>query len=262
MFSTRNMILVFLIFIGESTRLAAQRNYDHRNGLKFNAVGLVTGLYSAQYERGLGDNLSFVATGFFRQKSIIPFSEPIDNFMKKNGLLGINFEYIFMNEAQVGVKGISPELRYYIGDKKHRMFVSLFGQLEDLDMTVPASLPAAYQGTELNIIAPIDFAIRTISGGILLGKQFRFGRVGVDFVLIGPHLGNATKVDATIKSQLLAGLNPEDRELTKQKVIERFNIDEKYFLTSLGETQGDINAKRKVPYAGIRGFGVNLAYYF
>jgi hypothetical protein len=231
-----------------------------KNSFKFNAASFATGLYSVQLERKLSKHWSFNNTFFYREKSLIPLGDQIDNVAKKHGigLTGIKFEYIFMNEAQLGVWGYSPEFRYYFGNKKHRLFLGGFGQFEKFDMSVPALLAATARGQFFDIKAPIDFQFQTLSGGLLIGKQFKWKRVGFDFVILGPHFGKANKFLADASTDLLQELNDQDRQYLRDKIIERFGLSGNYFNLTIDEQQALVTSKKPIPYFGIRGLGVNV----
>ena len=214
----------------------------------------------------LTPNWSFNSTFFYRKKSQIPLGTQFDKLAKKHslGLTGVDFEYIFVDLAQIGVKGYSPEIRRYFGYKDNRWFVGLFGQFEDFDANIPASLEARYDGQIYTLDkVPINFDIRTISGGLLVGKQFRFGeRLSLDLVIIGPHFGKARKVYAAVETSILSRLNEGDRLFLRDKIIERFRLSDEYFDVTVGDEKAEINAFKKVPYLGIRGVGLNVGFSF
>ncbi|SOE23065.1 hypothetical protein SAMN06298216_3456 [Spirosomataceae bacterium TFI 002] len=224
----------------------------------------VSKIWSVQYELKINDRLSFNNTLFYRKQSSIPFADELDKVAKSRGLgiTGVDFTYIFIDKSQIGIKGYSPELRYYFKSKKHPWFIGGFAQFEQFDMTVPASFLVRYDGSIANVELPVDFDISTTSGGILIGKKFVFNRVSLDVVLVGPHFGSAKKVDAQINEPLLNRLSDADQEFLRQGVIERFKLDESYFNVGVLGEQARINAKQKVPYFGIRGLGFNLGYSF
>ena len=243
--------------------LSAQK--DFKNSLKVNAAGIATGIISVQYEHMLSSNFSFNNTFFYRSESKIPLGLQFDQLAKKYslGLTGVDFEYIYVNEAQIGVKGYSPELRYYFGRKKNRFFVSLFGQYENFNALIPASLEARYNQTIVPIKVPVAFDIRTISGGILIGKQFKFvNRISLDVVIIGPHFGKANTVYAKVETSILSRFNEGDKLYLKEKIISRFRLSESYFDVTVDNDKAEINAFKSIPYLGIRGFGLNLGISF
>jgi hypothetical protein len=245
--------------------LALSAQKDFKNSLKVNAMGAATGIISVQYEHMLSSNFSFNNTFFYRPQKSIPLGHQFDQLAKKYslGLTGVDFEYIYVNEAQIGVKGYSPELRYYFGYKKNRFFVGLFGQFEDFDALIPASLEARYNETVVPIKVPVGFDIKTISGGILIGKQFKFGdRISLDAVILGPHFGKANTVYATVETSILSQFNESDKEYLREKIISRFRLSESYFDVTVGNEKAEINAFKKVPYLGIRGAGLNLGISF
>lgn len=242
----------------------AQQQSKHQKAIKLNLVGPFTGLYSAQFELNASKRVSFVLTGFYRQETAIPFATEINNLANTRGLgiKGVDFKYIFIDQSKIGLKGVSPEFRIYLSKRKHPSFIGLFGQYTDIDMLVPASLPVVFRGQFAEIITPIDFKIQSITGGLLVGKSFRFGRIGVDAVVIGGQAGKAYKLNATVSQSLIGMLDEEEKESLRQGVITRFGIDESYYDTKVENNGATLNEKRRIPFFGIRGAGLNLAYYF
>jgi len=237
---------------------------QYKNSVRYNLTGTALNIYSLQYERQLTPRLAFNNTFFLRPKTDIQFGGFIDDLAKKHGvgLTGFKFEHIFMDEAKVGVKGYSPELRYYFGKKKNRSFIGLFGMYEYFDMKVPAELGVIKGEQYFEVKLPVNFTFSTLSGGILIGKQFVWDRIGLDVVLIGPHIGTADKFYAFGQSSNLQGLNEEEKWYVKAKSRERFGLRDKYFNMELIEDRAEIKSIKPVPYFGIRAVGVNLSYRF
>ncbi|MCP9747198.1 DUF3575 domain-containing protein [Lacihabitans sp. CS3-21] len=251
---------VFFLLLGISLSVFSQQ----KNAIKFNVAGPLTQTYSLQYERILTKKISFNNTFFYRQKSLIPFGNQVDTLAKRYGvgLTGIKFKYIFMDEAKVGVKGYAPELRFYLGKKKNRPFVALFGQYEDFDMAVPASLSVLYKGLIVDVKTPVNFTFNTLSGGLLIGKQWKWNRMGLDLVVIGPHFGKAKAFYAVAQTELLSKLSEAEKMYLKDKIIERFGLSGQYFALDIAGEKAEIKSVKPVPYLGIRGLGVNLSYSF
>ena len=250
--------LLFFLFLPGT--LFAQ----YQNAIRFNATGAALNIWSVQYERQLTPQLAFNNTLFFRPKSDIPFGHFIDKMAKRHGvgLTGIKFEHIYMNEARIGVMGYSPELRYYFGKKKNRTFIGLFGMYEDFDMKVPAQVGVMKENRYFEVKLPINFTFNTLSGGILIGKQFTWNRVGLDVVFIGPHVGTAGKFYAFGQNSHLEGLTEDEKDFVKDRIRNRFGLKEKYFSMELTADAAEIKSIRPVPYLGIRGVGLNLSYRF
>jgi hypothetical protein len=251
---------VFFYLFGISFSIFSQQ----KNAIKFNVAGPLTQTYSLQYERMLTKKISFNNTFFYRQKSLIPFGNQVDTLVKRYGvgLTGIKFNYIFMDEAKVGVKGYSPEFRFYLGKKKNRPFVALFGQYEDFEMAVPASLSVLYKGLIVDVKTPINFTFNTLSGGVLIGKQWKWNRMGLDLVVIGPHFGKAKAFYAVAQTELLSKLSEDERMYLKDKIIERFGLSGQYFALDIAGEKAEIKSVNPIPYLGIRGLGVNMSYSF
>jgi hypothetical protein len=261
MYSLLKPIILFFWFI---PGLFGQQKQTPKNAIKFNTVGVFTQLYSIQYERVIKNNISLNNTFFYRPQRLIPLGDQIDQLAKNHGLglTGIKFEHIFMNEAQVGVKGMSPELRFYLGKKKNKAFVSIIGQYENFDMRVPANLSISYKGLIADVKTPVNFGFYTLSGGVLVGKQFNFNKLGIDFVILGPHFGKAYDFLATATSETLSKLNESEKQYILDKIKERFGLAENYFQTTIESNSAKITSTKPVPYLGLRGLGLNLFYRF
>lgn len=252
--------LIFSFSFFSSFFLFAQERHTAR----VNLLSPVSKIWSVQYEFKISERLAFNNTFFYRPQQAIPFASQIDQLAKKRGLgiTGVDFQYIFIDKAQIGISGYSPELRYYFKSKKNPWFIGGFALFEQIDMEVPASFLVRYENFFGNVELPVNFDINTFSGGILVGKKFVFNRFSLDVVLIGPHIGTANKVNAEIDEPLLNRLSPSDQEFLRQGVIDRFKLDESYFNVGVSGEQAKVDTKQNVPYFGIRGFGLNLGYSF
>lgn len=253
------VLLCLVVFKANSQ----QANY--RNKVKLNITAATIKMLGLQYERKLNNHFSVTANVFIRPQSLIPFGVTIDSLAKQNGvgLTGIKFEYIEMNKAQVGVKGFSPEIKYYFGKSKHKNFIGIFAQSESFKVKVPASLSVRYTGRIAEITTPISFSFNTFTGGISIGKSFELSdRLALDVVFIGPHIGKALNFNATVKSETLGKLDTDDRLYLKDKIIERFGLYDKYFAVDVNADGAFIKSIKPVPYISTRALGINLAYKF
>lgn len=251
--NSKNLFFLLIFFSFSAT---AQYN----NSVRTNLTTLPVNLYSLQYEHAFSNYFALNNTVFYRPKLQIPFGETIDNLAKNHGvgLTGIRFDYIFMNKAHVGVKGYSPEFKFYLSKNNHRPFISLFGMYEHFDMRVPALINVK----NLEVEIPINFTFKTLSGGLLIGYQFRWNRVGLDFVLIGPHVGKAEDFYAQGKNSNIQGLTESEKRRLKAGIKDRFGLSEKYFDLTITDKSAEIISIRQVPYFGVRGLGLNLSLMF
>lgn len=233
-----------------------------KHAVKVNALGLAAGLGSVQYERMLNPQWSLSGTLFGRMKSNIPLGSAMDNLANRYGgsIIGVNFEYIQVDRSQIGFWGFSPEVRRYFGRNNTRFFLGGFYQFERLDLTVPADLVIQLNDQFYNSIIPVSFDVTTSSVGILPGIQFRKGRWGVDWTILGPRVGYATYLQANAQQSLLNRLSEEEKRFLIEGVKERFRLSDDYFSVSITESNAEIKAIRRVPYWLVRGFGLNISY--
>lgn len=255
----------FAFFCFFSTASLAQKPYVHyNNAIKTNATVIATGLGSLQYERMLNSKWGISATIFGRRNSGIPLGKTFDQVANRFGesIIGVNFEYIQVDKAQLGLSGFSPEIRRYFGRKSTRFFLSGFYQYEKMDLTVPAELVLQLNDEFYNSIIPVAFDVRASSVGFMPGIQFRKGRWGVDWTLVGPRFGSASSLRAEAQQTFLNRLSDEEKDFLIQGVKERFKLSDEYFQVEIQGSQAQIQAVRKVPYWLIRGFGLNVFYTF
>ncbi len=257
------MIRLIGFFCLFSLTLAGQKPLlPSKHSIKVNALGLAGGLGSIQYERMLHPLWSVTGTFFGRFKSDVPLGSTLNSLANRYGesIIGVNFEYIQVDRSQIGLVGFSPEIRRYFGKKNTRFFLSGFYQYENLDLTVPADLVIQLNEQFYNSIIPVSFDVKTSSFGLLPGIQFRKGRWGVDWTILGPRTGHATYLQANAQQSLLNRLSDEEKQFLIQGVKERFKLSDEYFLVGIEGSNANISAIKRVPYWLVRGFGVNVSY--
>ena len=248
-------IILFLVVL---TGYGAKAQYN--NAIRVNVAGLPVNLYSVQLEHTFGNFIAFNNTIFYRPKLKVPFGKGIDKIAKNEGvgLTGIKFQYIFMDEAQLGMKGYSPELKFYLKKEGHRPFISLFGIYDQFDMQVPTLI--FVKGFDVKV--PVNFKFETLSGGILFGYQFQWNRVGLDLVIGGPHIGKGRKFYAEGHNPAIKGLSEEEKQDVKDGILNRFGLSDKYFKLEITDESAEIKSIRPIPYIGLRGLGLNFSYRF
>jgi hypothetical protein len=249
--------VLFLVLLSQVILFAQKNNHE----VKLNLSGLGLKIAGLQYEYRINKSLAFNSTFFYRGQSLIPFANTIDKFGKNEGigLTGIKFNYIFLNEAQLGLAGLSPELKFYLG-KKNSFFLGAFGMYSNYKLNVPASLPVRYNGQILEVITPVNIRFSSYSGGLNIGWKIGKKRLFCDLVLMGPHFGKAGNFLADVKNENFSRLNNEDLGYLKEKIEERFGVSPEYFETSVAQNGAEIRSIKKIPFIGIRGLGVNIGY--
>ncbi|MFN3590256.1 MAG: DUF3575 domain-containing protein [Spirosomataceae bacterium] len=248
--------------------VSAQHREDfstkNKSAVKLNVVGAAAQLYSGQFEQMIGNNLSVSLTGYYREKRGIPFGNTLNSLAGRFGeqIIGINFEYVQFEKAQVGVKGISPEVRYYFGRKESRPFLSIYAHAEKFDLNIPSELDILFQDKVYSSIIPIDFAVQSTSAGIMLGYQFRKGKWGVDWTILGPRFGYASSLFAQANQSLLERLSDSEKEFVIDDVYAKYRLNKEYFLVNIDGSRAEITNLKPIPIGIIRGFGLNIFRYF
>lgn len=257
-------ILVFLL-LGFSVAYAQPEKQPRRSYLKFNVISPKWNIYGFNYEYKLSRNVSFVLNASTRPMKAIPYGKQLDSLAKngKVGVSGVDFKNIYINEAQVSFLTVAPEIRVYFGRQKSKPYFGVFYQFEKINTNVPASLEVSYKNQIFLMKVPIGFDIRTSGGGIVFGKLFHLGKNFVaDVTLFTPHLGGAYKVHASVQNPFLSGLNDSEKTFLKNKIIERFSLDSRYYNVTVNNQEASIKNVVKVPYWGYRGLNISFGYHF
>lgn len=220
--------------------------------VKLNLTALPLRTFSFQYEYALGRR--FTAGGGLR-------------IMPKGGvpLLG-QFEKLIDDEETFGhLKGVSlsnialtAEGRYYLG--KHGAlrgfyvapyvrFASYKASMEQFEFTVEAE-----DMVEETRNVPLDGSLRTITGGLLFGAQWKVGdRLYLDWWILGPSIGAANgKFTAT------AALDEDEQQALRDELTD---LDIPMVKTEIHVDNKGARMDMKGPWAGLRA-GIGLGFNF
>ncbi len=258
------LLTLSLSYLSVSAQHREDFTIKNKSAFKLNIVGAAAQLYSGQFEQMLGKYLSVSLTGYYRDKREIPLGNTLNSLAGRYGeqIIGINFEYVQFEKAKVGVKGISPEIRYYFGTKQTRPFLSIYAHAEEFDLNIPSELDILFQDKVYSSIIPIDFAVQSTSAGIMLGYQFRKGKWGVDWTIIGPRFGYASSLFAQANQSLLERLSDSEKEFVIDDIYAKYRLNKSYFQVNIDGTRAEIRNLKPIPIGIIRGFGLNIFRYF
>lgn len=258
------LFLFFLTCFYVSAQHIEEYSTKNKSAIKLNAIGAAAQLYSGQFEKMIGNHFSVSLTGYYRDKKGIPLGNTLNSLADRYGerIIGINFEYVQFDKAKVGVMGISPEIRYYFGKKQSRPFLSMYAHAEKFDLNIPSELDVLFQDKVYSSIIPIDFAVQSTSAGIMIGYQFRRGKWGVDWTILGPRFGYASSLFAEANQSLLERLSETEKEFVIEDVYEKYRLNKSYFQVSINGSVAEITNLKPIPIGIIRGFGLNIFRYF
>ena len=211
-----------------------------KNVIKVNLGSLAVKNIALQYERAIGKKTSIALGVRFQPYGTIPFKSKIED--------AVNDSDINVGSIKVGNFALTPEFRYYLGKAALKGFyIAPYARYANYKMQTPVSYTS---GTSTKT-ALFTGNISSISGGLLMGSQFKIGKyVVLDWWILGGHFGSsngtldfAASLTTTEQDDLKASLADID--------IPLFKIE--YNIHANG---GTITSKGA--WAGFRGFGINL----
>jgi hypothetical protein len=238
------------------------------NILKVNISALVFKNISFQYERRVSNRVSVAANVHFIPFGKLPFTTTIENIYDES-LVASNGDI-----PKLGSFGITPEMRYYIGKKG--TFQGLYLAPFINYTNYKSEFPVDFKVSGVMLTSLFSGNISTLTGGLMLGAQWKLSKsFYLDWWIIGPNYGSAKgDVNATyatlnadgkaglagqieqIKSGLLGYYGEKNFSTIKpvplfSKAIDSYNVE---------STSAQI--KTNAPWAGLRGFGLNLGFRF
>jgi hypothetical protein len=219
------------------------------NILKINLSSLLVKNISVQYERKVGKRVSVAANVHYLPFGQLPFLSSIEK--------AINDPSVPVDKLKWGGLGFTPELRFYIG-KKGAMRGFYFAPFANFT-NYKADLPLDYNSGSITKTGIFNGNVSTVTGGLLLGAQWRLGKsVYLDWWIIGPNYGSS-KGDLILSTSLSTDEQTELRsQIEDLKTNKPFDkIIDSYTVNSTGAT-----IKAKGPWGGLRGLGFNLGFRF
>ncbi len=219
------------------------------NIVKINLSALVVKNISVQYERKIAKRVSIAANVHYRPFGKLPFLSSIEK--------AIDDPSVPVNQLKWGGMGITPEVRFYVGKKgaMRGFYLAPFANIS----SYKSDLPINYSNGPINKTGIFNGNISTITGGLLLGAQWKLGKsVYLDWWIIGPNYGNA-KGDLILTTALnsveQADLRSQIEELIADAPFDK--LVESYSVNGSGAT-----IRAKGPWGGLRGLGFNLGFRF
>lgn len=228
-------------------------NTGGKNLVKINFTALIFNNYSLQYERALGKKISLVAGFKFMPKGQIPFLNSIKSLTddpETNKQL---------DNLKVGSTVFTPEFRFYMGQGVFRGFYlapfARFGSFT-ADLPLDYTYTETSSGNELTATIPLSGKINGITGGLMLGAQWKLNKLlYLDWWILGPHYGSST---GSIK--VTQALTPDQQDGIREELKSITDGDNPLnATTSVDETGASVNFKG--PFGGIRA-GISLGFRF
>jgi hypothetical protein len=197
-----------------------------------------------QFERAIGKKTSLALGVRVEPYGSIPFKSKIED--------AVDDPNVQVGSIKVGNFAFTPEFRYYLGKAALKGFyVAPYGRYANFKMQAPVS----YTSGTTTKSALFTGNISSISGGLLMGSQFRISRsIVLDWWILGLHYGTSNgdlKVITPLTTQ-----EQDDLEATLN------GIDIPLFKIKSSVDANGATISSKGVWAGLRAFGINLGVKF
>lgn len=181
---------------------------DGKNLIKLNVLGLPLKNFSLQYERAITNKISVLAGINVMPKSGIPLLSLMES------LIDDEETYNDLKSLRLSNFSFTPEVRFYLNKKDSfkGFYLAPFARIGNYKVSIPIDFDVMDQTETI----PLNGSINTISGGLMIGTQFKLAKsVYLDWQIIGPHYGKATGDIIGKKS-----LTPEEVDAVKESLGE------------------------------------------
>lgn len=252
-------ILIALSIVCSIQSLQAQKADSVKKGMgknlfKINLTAIPLNNYSVQYERGIGKRISLVMGFKYMPTGKLPLLSTIESLVDDQKLMNQ------LNNLQLGSTVFTPEIRLYCGKGVFRGFyLAPFARFG----TFTAQMPIDYDyqdssnpGTIVNQTIPLDGKIKSITGGLMIGAQWKLSKLMyLDWWILGPHYGSST---GSIK--VTKALSADEQDGLRQELNDIVDEDNPLKATTTVDANG-ASIDFKGPFGGIRA-GLCLGFRF
>ena len=243
-------LFILLVAAFSCTTLLAQNEKNEsaaaKNMVKLNLTALALKNFSLQYERAVAKKVTVAGTFRYMPTGSIPF---------KSSFITIADDPDTerqLNNLKVGNIAFMPEVRFYFSKKGayRGFYLGLFGSLARYS----AEVPFEYDDAGLTKTIPMSGNITTITGGLMIGSQFRLGGpVYLDWWILGPNYGTSSGNLSGKKS-----MSPSEQQSLRDELTD-VDIPMTKFTYTVDANGAAMDIKG--PWAGIRA-GINIGFRF
>ncbi|RXF67267.1 DUF3575 domain-containing protein [Arcticibacter tournemirensis] len=224
-----------------------------KNLLKINVPAIAVNNFSIQYERAVGKKISAGLSFRFMPKSGLPLKSQLEN------LIDDDDTWYQIQDMKTSNFAFTPEVRFYFGKSVFRGFyVAPFAKIAHYTADLPdfeydVDMSSNGMGTITETI-PLSARLNTVTGGVLLGAQWKLSKVlYLDWWIFGPQYGWSKGHLTGTKD-----LNEYEQQALKEE-LEDLDIP-------LVDTKTEVDSKgarldMDGPWAGLRA-GINLGVRF
>ena len=176
---------------GDGSSLSA--GTEGNNILKINLPAIALNNYSIQYERAVGRKVSVGLTYRFMPKSGLPLKGAVENIIDDAET------WKQIKDLKTSNFALTPEVRFYFGQSAFRgLYVAPFVKIARYKADLPnfeydVELdPALGMGSTVTEHIPLNGKLNTITGGVLIGAQWKLSKVlYLDWWILGPQYGSS-----------------------------------------------------------------------
>lgn len=219
---------------------------DAKNIVKLNLPALALKTVSVQYERAVGKRISVLGTFRYMPKGKLPFESQIAKIEDDP-----EFTRQLKN-TKLGNWAIMPEVRFYVGKRGvgSGFYLAPYVNIARYDM----SLPYQYDDNGATKEIPIAGNIHTLSGGLMMGAQWKLSKMlRLDWWILGPAYGQSK---GTLSGQ--QSLSPSEQQSLRDE-LDQMDIPLTKFTYDVHANGASIFFKG--PWAGIRtGIALGIAF--
>ncbi len=216
----------------------AELEKARKNIVKLNLPALALKNISLQYEHAIARKITVAGTFRYMPEGSVPFANTIK---KQANDPEVNKQ---LDGTTVGNFAIMPEIRFYLGRKGafRGFYVAPFASFAQYKARVNFS----YDDSAQTKYVPIAGQVNTITGGLMLGAQFRLSKsVYLDWWILGPNYGasNGTATGTT-------KLTPDEQQSVRDELA---NVDLPLTDFTYSVNDNGVKIDFKGPWAGVRG---------
>ena len=195
---TKSIILTALVFLIIGTNpLCAQTDSESVKTIskpgkylvKINLLGIPLNNYSFQFERAIAKKIAFGLGVRYAPNSGLPLSSQVERIIDDPKT------WNQLKNFKTGNLAISPEIRFYMGKGIFRGFyLAPFARYAKYTAEAPINfdVPSSTGGASRSEIIPLSGDLTTLTGGLLLGVQWKLSKAFyLDWSILGPQYGTS-----------------------------------------------------------------------
>ncbi|MCZ2223728.1 MAG: DUF3575 domain-containing protein [Chitinophagales bacterium] len=241
----------FFLLILSPVFLNAQKILGGNNVIKANLTSIVLGNYQITYERAIAKKLSLSISYRYMPKKTVPLSGIVEKQLKNDD--------IKLGDFKMGNNAITPEFRIYPVKKLKGFYLALYGRFANFDVDVPMKYVASSMPGSPVEYATFSGSIKSVSGGVMIGTQFRiFKKMVLDFWIIGAHYGSS---NGDLNALMNRNLTPMEQQ-SLQNTLDDYKELGPFRFESKVTSANTANIKSVGPWVGVRGAGLSLGIRF